>query len=835
MWDRYSHPCYSFQIQNFPYEGPIFGRLRFKTWNNLPPIVDVPHSSILKQLDPVVLTQWVRLEVGLNVVIHLLKKRDECKKGWRVLDQEKIPQPHWFGYNKTFRSEDQARRSILKSRRAFATLIAMCSYTIALCDGSYFNPPTWVTHLATWVHPGWLEDLRSSPVAMFNGTVKRRGAVIHMSECSWSEHVVQSMLNAHIPIWFYCGDTIPHKPKSLYLRPYFPDEAEVVQLIKEHNDLTVASASHPSVDDPGFETETDVTETITTDTSSTTETQLTTVPSENGPDIPNVERGSRQRRGETWREFFDRQEIDHEMLFETATSRQLQTYEDRRKANEGNVLPGRRGAIVFEWTKIDGFDVRTRVARQEVENIFSDYGRTHKRYNPVENEWDLNYEFDPDTPAPYDSDDDDEEYFNPAPPPLNINNVPFEVAMENGQPDVISDHFIVDMNDMYGGIDHPVQANVLPFPPILDVLRNRHGLLLVDNAPPTSIIASTNLPLRKLQNILGCPNIPAAATAYISEFVSLISRGDYNMIPHWRWDLHPNCVNFLEMGTQLQYYTVFLAGGKADQRRYVISQSRATDLWWKPLLQDPVTIIECRRRFHNDRSLVNYLVKNGIPFSWVVASDMVLSAPHRSRNHHVQPFVADETTNSLGFRWPHYKPVHEDYTAYWKKLVTFFEGPRGPLALMMGGIVWRLGIHALGMEKACNIVFNAKTHRPHPTPQYKSTDHHHIFDELEVLSVPELEFISGMYHIYTDKGEQIANKSWWPSHRAWTKNGRDTGHWTELAERWFHTRLQSIRTDPSTALKRSSEWEAHLKFDCKATQAFREGSNNAAIDFLRPR
>jgi hypothetical protein len=59
------------------------------------------------------------------------------------------------------------------------------------------------------------------------------------------------------------------------------------------------------------------------------------------------------------------------------------------------------------------------------------------------------------------------------------------------------------------------------------------------------------------------------------------------------------------------------------------------------------------------------------------------------------------------------------------------------------------------------------------------------------------------------------------------------GQWTQAAEDWFHRQMAAIRDTPGSALKTPSTWDNHLKYANKALQAFREASDEAAIQFLR--
>ncbi|KIJ24889.1 hypothetical protein M422DRAFT_119477, partial [Sphaerobolus stellatus SS14] len=50
----------------------------------------------------------------------------------------------------------------------------------------------------------------------------------------------------------------------------------------------------------------------------------------------------------------------------------------------------------------------------------------------------------------------------------------------------------------------------------------------------------------------------------------------------------------------------------------------------------------------------------------------------------------------LGIRSPEYQPVMTDYQAYILLRNIFLRSPRGRLALLSGGILWRLAIEVIG-------------------------------------------------------------------------------------------------------------------------------------------
>jgi hypothetical protein len=118
---------------------------------------------------------------------------------------------------------------------------------------------------------------------------------------------------------------------------------------------------------------------------------------------------------------------------------------------------------------------------------------------------------------------------------------------------------------------------------------------------------------------------------------------------------------------------------------------------------------------------------------------------------------------------------------------------------------------------------------------YDACNKNHQFEELDQLTLLELEFVCGTYCIYTNKGMQIAKQSWWPPHHIWKGNGHDMGYWSQAAEDWFHKCLVSIRDNPGMELKMPTKWDNYLKYQIKEMRPFLKNSSVAAADFLTGR
>ena len=178
----------------------------------------------------------------------------------------------------------------------------------------------------------------------------------------------------------------------------------------------------------------------------------------------------------------------------------------------------------------------------------------------------------------------------------------------------------------------------------------------------------------------------------------------------------------------------------------------------------------------------------------------------------------------LGFRPPNYKPDTVDYAVYERWRNELLRGPRGRVALMKGGIIWRLAREAIGAE----VVIAGHSEGVFESGQCLSARNINYWDD--DLSPAELDLICGVYKVYTGIGTQTSDVSWWPKHSAWQNSGADFGYWSSTCESWFQTRLQHIQNN-SAPLRTARQWTNALIFQRK-TRAFISATESAAARYL---
>ena len=181
-------------------------------------------------------------------------------------------------------------------------------------------------------------------------------------------------------------------------------------------------------------------------------------------------------------------------------------------------------------------------------------------------------------------------------------------------------------------------------------------------------------------------------------------------------------------GSNAIFYTI----GSRDVARDV-AMTRFGEKWTL-VIQDPTSVLEILRRNLGPKmeSVVNFLVHSGIPFNTVIVSN-TYPPPPRLR---LSPPVG------LGMRLRNFSPDPEEYRLYEKARDDFLGSPFGRVALLKGGIVWRLAKEVVPISE----VFNGPTQLAKDFGQLVLTagGDYMIDDD---FSEEQLDLILGLYHI----------------------------------------------------------------------------------------
>jgi hypothetical protein len=145
---------------------------------------------------------------------------------------------------------------------------------------------------------------------------------------------------------------------------------------------------------------------------------------------------------------------------------------------------------------------------------------------------------------------------------------------------------------------------------------------------------------------------------------------------------------------------------------------------------------------------------------------------------------------------------------------------------MKGGIVWRLAMQSLHQDDV--IAGPSESVYQSGICFVEEGSGKHWWDD--DLTEDEMNLICGVYKVFTGKGLQISDMSWWPKHSAWERSGADFGYWSAKCEEWFQTRLTEIR-DGKKALRAAGTWSNALSFQRK-TRRFINANEELAAKYL---
>jgi hypothetical protein len=687
-WIIPDYPYLAFVISPPRFDHPLLQRLNY-TYHSL------PIQSPVWKLAPSLAAQWEILEDALLFIANkVLPEGNQLYP----LEFSVFHLPRTYGYLRSHRSEHLARKSAIRSRDAFVVLMALCSFTIARFHGAVLPAdvePVWVRVLQgpNGLNPSWLELFRSSPIPDFSGLYPRVGTVVDVNTWPYP-HLVRRAVNAGVPVWFRWSKV--DKPLACSPRPelemYFPTREQIVTAFREHR--------HRSLVNVPVNTSTDVVaHTVNTViTSPPNTTDVSTLASHNT--FPEPHPNSRQKRGETWMDFFERLEIRHKRILDVENDEERSARLARQAHAEKFLAPGKKGARVFLWQHVDGFLLRTLVNRGDAEELFEDTPHQHMRYNAFENEWDICEEFDPtaqiDDADPFGNDVTEYEELGEIPEnnPPSITTAtampaPTNPTMEATRQDIFA---------MFGREDSHSAAASPTFVGTLDYqLYLRFGFDCEGTQQPIpSDWNKTRNILQDLQS--GVQDVYKAA---IAEFVvSLLDQSVDNM-PAISWDLSPTSSSFLRdrMGHYLSInaqVVEVLQSARSNiigepnttlqETTYLLRQplhhSSDNSVDWLLAVASPAVALQCVRFCStNVADAARFCVQRGISFNTFARFLHPQSHPHVP-HHRV----------TLGARPEGYVPDAADYAAYEAARTRFLQSSSARAALLKGGIVWRLAM-----------------------------------------------------------------------------------------------------------------------------------------------
>jgi hypothetical protein len=471
------------------------------------------------------------------------------------------------------------------------------------------------------------------------------------------------------------------------------------------------------------------------------------IPQENSPSTPAFPRPSpesRQRLGETWQDFFNREARRHQRMAANESPEELQARLARQRDSEHFPIPGRRGPRVFRWEEIDDFLMRVPVSRNEVDSIWEDYAHSQMRYNAFDREWDLCREFDSSAIAPIDLDDEDYDES--------------EVRQMYGSGSQLEDGELFEPtiaeSERVLAIQPPEQW-LQGFSPQLsishssesaphlhslsDTVLSRYGF----DWDPSNVGGHIKAPADEVWKKYGT-NVLQDAVSYvnieykgpIANFVKSLLEYDLRDLPRLQWDLSP--FSFFPLSDVADHYFVrnqYESGGKLV---YTLSlQPHIQDNSdWVLTVYSATTVLQCIRATRSMTDAARYLLKRGITFNTFL--------PRATLEARVSAHPPPDHIG-LGERHEGYIPGAADYEAYENARDAFLRSPRARAALLKGGIVWRLAMEFIepGLVLAGpsdDALVCGQPFRP------TAGDLEYWDDE---LTVDELDLICGVYRVRT--------------------------------------------------------------------------------------
>jgi hypothetical protein len=290
------------------------------------------------------------------------------------------PLPETFGFTKFHQTAEDARKCLGYTIDSFVVLIAFVSYAIAVStpSGNYSNPDApWMQYMLEMNkgHPSWYDGIRNSFITKFLEK-SRVGMIVNVSNCP-PPHLLKCMIACRIPVWFHWG--LPPLPLS---------------------DHAIAAKYRP----------------LLGNSSGPSEPSLPNAQSSREPF--KVERNSRQKPGETWREYLARRRVQTDQIKARESASERSRRLDRERAQAKRQQPGQKGPTVWHWEDKGGYRVRTLMTRAEAGFLWSHYSNAQCKYDSFSNEYDICTEFgsDDEGGSRYDSGAEDDENIEGTPP-----------------------------------------------------------------------------------------------------------------------------------------------------------------------------------------------------------------------------------------------------------------------------------------------------------------------------------------------------------------------------------------------------------------------------------
>ena len=710
------------------WDHPLLQRLKYDQYS-----VPIERKFGYK-LQPSLIESWANLEETL----YYVAKSIVSDAGILFpLDSGFFPLPRTYGYAREHKNEHVARKCAIRSRDAFAPLMAMCSFGLAFFHRRTLPPdeePLWVKTLLSEgrVHPDWLHLFRNSPIADFS--LSRAGVIYDAATCP-NPHDVRAIVSAGVNVWICWGSYFKPLKRSpiIQLQPYFPDPDQMAVIVKERTLRELAG--------PG------ATNALIT-ASSASESAAP------ANDYPIPEEFSRQSRGQTWQEFFKALEIQHQRMLKTESDRDRQARLSREANAKRFEAPGKGSTTkVYRWTKVNDFYMRARVTKAQMEDEWAGTAVEHMRFNSFDNEWDLCSAFDPEAGSRDSFDDTDGPDY---PEPFESGEIPYEPPLPFPEQPPSMEAFRRDILSIFGPGNSHTTGGAPQFIGTLDQqLYRRFGFDCepgVTSSYPLPLPDEWDRVLFTLQDSMSQVDEPyrGAISHFVTELIN--ANGDTLRRIKLLWDLSAS--NPSPLSDRIgHYFTVERRDLATIWKGGMVSQPQTTSVYilrpgasvqanhdWLLTIASPSCVLQCLRSCTSNLvAVARFCIQSGIAFNtWTSIASPEISAgsslPH--------PRIG------LGIRPRGYSPGAADYAAYEDARDRLLSSSSGRAALLKGGIVWRLAMEFVNPSRVLIGPSDVAASQGHVI---KLSDDGYLCDDH--LSDDASDLISGVYRVQT--GESV--------------------------------------------------------------------------------
>ncbi|KAF7977004.1 hypothetical protein HWV62_4936 [Athelia sp. TMB] len=379
---------------------------------------------------------------------------------------------------------------------------------------------------------------------------------------------------------------------------------------------------------------------------------------------------------------------------------------------------------------------QTSYSRQHVPLLWSGIPNAQRRYDGLSDEWDVYKPWDVSTAVDDNFDNIPDNECSPTDVIVSApsgSSITGNVSLRN------TAGYARDLGDAYSHLqrtnDHVAVEN-------LDVLlRFRFGYNSCGYAPDPSLkrnkVAADWAGARKVLNDVHSDLECVEDQEKVVDFVTYVLS---QKVPPTLWDFDPSSHH--PINPVGQYVRVVRLTNRCSVIYEVVPNNFtgcSGNLNWRLVVDNALTALECIRRSTTGitkTDFVNFFLASGRQFN---TQSFVYSPPPPR----LPPARTQYSQGGLGARHDNYESCLADYIAYERKRDAFLLCDRARAAVMKGGIIWRLTVHAIDRNLVLDgpVDITSGLYSRMDGEQYGSWD-----DE---LTDDELHLITGVYKIFT--------------------------------------------------------------------------------------